>query len=279
MPYTSLPSRSFIKISGEDAVPFLQGLVTNDVARVQKGEMLYAALLTPQGKFLHDFFMYPAGEAILLEVEADRREALIAQLSLYKLRSKVTIALGEGNVAAAWGAETEKLKPESGMFADPRFSALGYRMIGAFDAHNLPKATPADYERMRLSFGVPDGRDMIAGKSFLLEYGIDQLHGVDFKKGCYVGQEVTARTKYRGQVKKFIYKVEAAAALPPAGAPVMLGDATAGELRAGGDTMGLALLRIEHVEAAKKTGEDFRCETLAVKASLPPWVTEAPSIT
>lgn len=274
MPYTSLPSRSVIKISGEDAVPFLQGLVTNDVTRLPA----YACLLSPQGKFLHDFFMLADADAILVDIARERREDFIKRLSMYKLRSKVTIEAVDMPVHVVWGAETRNQKPEARVFLDPRYAELGYRIIGAFDTKTLQKATPDEYERHRLSLGVPDGRDMIPEKSFLLEFGIDQLHGVDFKKGCYVGQEVTARTKYRGQVKKFIYKIEADGALPEIGTPILLGDSEAGQLRTHIGTIGLAQLRIEHVQNAQKTGQDFHCGTVALKAALPQWVTSAPTL-
>lgn len=278
MYYAYLPYRGVIRVSGEDTIPFLQGLVTNDVTRVKNGEAVYAALLTPQGKFLHDFFVVPEGDTILIEVDMARIEELVKRLSMYKLRSKVTIAPGDKKVTAVWGSEAESHKPEAGIFKDPRLPQLGYRVVGDVDTTRMMKATPGEYEAHRLSLGIPDGeRDLIPEKSLLLEFGIDQLHGVDFSKGCYVGQEVTARTKYRATLRKFIYKVQADdGLLPEPGTPVLIEDKEAGQMRSSAGNMGLALLSVEQVETARKTHKNFHSGTVLLTASLPTWVTKPP---
>jgi len=271
MRYATLPRR-IIEVSGDDAAAFLQGLVSNDVSRLQKGEAVYAALLTPQGKFLHDFFLVPQGASILIDCDKDSLPDLLARLTMYKLRSKVTIGAKENlGVAAIWGNQ----KPEMEVFPDPRLAQLGWRAVGDINAiaSGCKPATFDDYERFRLELGVPDGaRDMVRDKSLLLEFGFEDLHGVDFKKGCYVGQEVTARSKYRGQVRRFIYQVRADKVLPPAGTPVVLADVPVGELRSVAGNIGLALLKVEAVEKA----QEFHAAGVACKAALPSWVLHPP---
>lgn len=263
--YAILPQRGVISVLGDDRVDFLQGLVTNDVRKLSGGHALYAALLSPQGKFLHDFFLISRGDAILIDCDKAQLPTLLKRLSMYKLRSKVSIEATDMGVAAAWGTSA----PEHG-FADPRLPELGFRIIGDVATAD---ASEEDYERHRLMLGVPDGaRDMIENKSLLMEFGFEDLHGVDFSKGCYVGQEVTARSKHRGQVRRFIYSVRAGEALPPAGTKVTLDGAEVGEIRSSLGETGLALLRVEAVQKA----EAFQCGNTRLKASLPEWVTHPP---
>ena len=262
-----------LEVSGADRRDFLQGLVSNDVAKATSERALYAALLTAQGKYLHDFFIVAIGESLYLDGEAARLADLQRRLGLYKLRAKVSLAaasdryivaaaFGDGALAAL-GLPAERGAAASfaggGAYVDPRLAELGARVL-------LPRATGATpiiergfragdiaaYDRLRLSLGVPDGsRDLVLDKSILLESGFDELNGVDWQKGCYVGQELTARTKYRGLIKKRLMPVAIDGPLPPPGTPVMAGDQEAGEMRSGRDGVGLALLRLEAVAASK----------------------------
>ena len=264
---TLLADRGVLEIAGEDRRAFLQGLVSNDVDKVAADRVVHAALLTAQGKYLHDFFIAAIGDAFYLDGEAARLADLKRRLTLYKLRAKVTIAeaserhviavaFGDGALGALdlpreRGAATAV---DGGLaYVDPRLVELGARLL-------LPRTTglaplvgwgfqPVDvavYDRLRLTLGVPDGsRDLPVEKAILLESGFDELNGVDWQKGCYVGQELTARTKYRALIKKRLLPVEVDGPMPPPGTPVMSGDQEAGEMRSGRDHIGLALLRLE----------------------------------
>jgi folate-binding protein YgfZ len=279
--------RGLIAISGDDRTTFLQGLVSNDVSRVSADRALYAALLTPQGRYLHDFFIAAIGDTLYLDCEASRRDDLRRRLSIYRLRSKVTLADATADFAVAllYGADlTSRLglhdepgaaKPWEGgiVYVDPRLPVLGARAIlprthaGEMLARaGLSPGTAADYDRLRLSLGVPDGsRDLPVEKAILLENGFDELHGIDWQKGCYMGQELTARTKYRGLVRKRLLPVEVDGPLPAPGTPVMAGDKEAGEMRSGLDGLGLALLRLEHL------GDGLRCGESRLRPHRPAW--------
>jgi folate-binding protein YgfZ len=267
-----LPDRAALEVAGEERRAFLQGLVSNDVEKVSRDRALYAALLTAQGKYLHDFFIAAIGDAFYLDGEAARLADLKRRLALYRLRAKVT--LGEGGeryvVAAAFGAEALALlglPPEPGAavpfaggvaYVDPRLAALGARLLlprgvklAPLESAGFAPVGGAEYDRFRLSLGVPDGsRDLPVEKAILLEAGFEELNGVDWQKGCYIGQELTARTKYRALIKRRLIPVAVEGPLPPPGTPVMLGDQEAGEMRSGRDGLGLALLRLEALNEA-----------------------------
>jgi len=269
-------SRGVLTVSGPDAVTFLQGIVSNDVTRVAPDRAIYAAFLTPQGKFLHDFFIARIGDTLCLDCEAARRADLLRRLSVYRLRSKVELADATAGLAVALmfgprAAAALDLPVEPGRavafvdgvaYVDPRLDALGSRAIlpraaakAALTAAGFRPGDAADYERLRLSLGVPDGsRDLAVEKAILLENGFDELHGVDWQKGCYLGQELTARTKYRGVIRKRLVPVRIDGKLPDSGTPIHLGDREAGEMRSGADGIGLALLRLECLDPAAGGG-------------------------
>ena len=208
--YIALENRGLIKIEGPDARDFLQGLVSQDVNRVTAEHAVYSAFLTPQGKFLYDFFCFEMAGALLLDCEADRRSDFFKRLSMYKLRSDVTLTdvTGDFQVFALPDESGERGHAEAlggGVaFVDPRLGELGKRCV--LPQGETPPGEPgavADYERKRIALGIADGsRDMAVDKALLLENGFEELDGVDFKKGCFMGQELTARTRYRGLVKK-----------------------------------------------------------------------------
>jgi folate-binding protein YgfZ len=270
--FAILEERGILAVSGPDRRLFLQGLVSNDVEKLASKELpgraVYAALLTAQGKYLHDFVMVELGDAIWLDAEAARLGDLRRRLSLYRLRAKVEIlerpelavaaAFGEGALAAMGlaGEPGEALPLEGGLvLADPRLSALGARAIlprdglrPALAALGLEEADFAAWDRHRLRLGIPDGsRDLVPDKSILLEAGFDELHGVDWQKGCYVGQELTARTKYRGLIKKRLFPVHIDGPAPLPGTMVTAEGRDAGEVRSSRDGQGLALLRLDAV--------------------------------
>jgi hypothetical protein len=271
--FVLLDDRGILAVSGPDRRPFLQGLVSNDVDKVGPTAARYAAFLTAQGKYLYDFMMAEAGESIWLDTEAARLGDLKRRLFMYRLRSKASLDEQSGLcVAAVFGADPlaalglptvpGAARPfGSGIaFVDPRLAALGARAILPLDGARallgnagISETGFDSYDRLRLSLGVPDGsRDLILEKSILLEAGFDELNGVDWQKGCYIGQELTARTKYRGLVKRRLMPVEIEGPTPSPGTIVTMDGREVGEMRSSRDGLGLALLRIEPVREGKR---------------------------
>jgi folate-binding protein YgfZ len=256
---TFLDGRGVVAVAGEDRVSFLQGLVSNDVTEAGPGRAVWAALLTPQGKWLADFFILddPQGARLLLDCERVQAPMLISRLMRYRLRAKVEVhdLSGARLVHAAWGT-LPALPPEAIAAPDPRLPEAGWRIIAP---ERLPAtASPEDYDTHRIALGLPDGsRDLEAEKSVLLEAGFDELNGVSWGKGCYMGQELTARTKYRGLVKRRLVPVaiEGEGSLPAPGAIVRRDGAEVGTLRSVAGTMGLALLRLEALTGPLRCGE------------------------
>ncbi|NKC29943.1 CAF17-like 4Fe-4S cluster assembly/insertion protein YgfZ [Falsiroseomonas selenitidurans] len=244
MPIAGLPERGVVELTGADRLGFLQGLVSNDVALAAPGRAVWAALLTPQGKWLADFFILAEAERLLLEAEAAQVPMLVQRLSRFRLRAQVALrdASGEFHVGAAWGGA---VPPAADLAApDPRLPAAGWRFLAT--APFAADATAAEYDLHRLSLGLPDGsRDLEPEKSVLLEGGFDELGGVSWSKGCYMGQELTARTKYRGLLKRRIVPVTVQGGLPPRGTPVLRDGTEVGEMRSARDGHGLALLRLD----------------------------------
>ena len=279
--FTLLSHRSVIAVGGDDRVEFLQGLISNDTTKVAPGKSVWAALLTPQGRFLNDMFVVDGGDGtLLLETERERAPALAKKLTLYKLRSKVAVEDRSAalDVAVVFGAGADKALPIGGTisFVDPRLAGLGVRVLApAGQAAALLAArgfveTPVEaYEALRLEAGVPDGsRDLRVEKAQLLESGFDELNGVDWKKGCYMGQELTARTKYRGLVKKRLFPIEVDGALPAPGTSVHLDGEEVGELRSGSGRRALALLQ---TEAARGAGA-LTADGVRIVPIIPPWM-------
>jgi len=261
-----LPGRGVIEIFGEDRAGFLQGLVSNDVSEAAPGRAVWAALLTPQGKWIADFFIFSDAGRLLLDCERQQTAMLAQKLSRFRLRSKVAVRdlSAEFSVHAAWDGAPE---PPAGAIAapDPRLPEAGWRILAAAP---LPaNATEVAWDLHRLSLGLPDGsRDMEAEKSVLLEAGFDELNGISWSKGCYLGQELTARTKYRGLVKRRLVPVEVEGELPPPGTPVMATGREVGSMRSGRGDRALALLRIESL------AERLSCAGAALIPRVPAWM-------
>jgi folate-binding protein YgfZ len=265
-----LEMRGVLRVAGEDRQAFLQGIVSNDVAKAAPECAIWTAFLTPQGKFLHEFFLVEWQGAYLLDCEAARLADLRRRLSIYKLRSKVSVEdasadfvvaalFGEAAPAALGLAEAPgSAAPFGGglAYVDPRLAALGVRALlpkaeaaAALEAAGCAPARLDDYDRLRIALGVPDGsRDLEVEKSILLENGFEELHGVDWDKGCFLGQELTARTKYRALIKKRLLPVEIDGPAPAPGTPVLAGGKEAGVMRSATDGIGLALLRLEFLD-------------------------------
>ena len=193
--------RSVIRITGNDREHFLQGLVSNDVGRLRDG-LVYAALLTPQGKYLADFFLVPRPDAILLDIATPLAAGVLQRLSMYKLRSDVTLAPAEIAVTRGLGPTPE------GAFADPRDPAMGWR------GYDGQPGDGTDWTAQRVAHVIPESGIELTPDTFLLEAGFERLHGVDFRKGCYVGQEVTARMKHKTELRKGLVQVAIDGAAP-----------------------------------------------------------------
>ncbi len=266
--FVLLDDRGILAVGGPDRRAFLQGLVSNDVDKVSAAQARYAALLTAQGKYLHDFMMIEQDEAILLDGEAARLSDLKRRLSIYRLRAKVTITeRPDLAVAAIFGQDALaalELPAELGAahafaggiaFVDPRLAALGARcVLPCENAHlaltgaGFTEAGFDDYDRLRLTLGIADSsRDLAIEKSILLEAGFDELNGVDWNKGCYIGQELTARTKYRGLIKRRLMPVAISGPRPSLGTVICADGREVGEMRSSRNGRGLALLRIDAV--------------------------------
>jgi len=289
---TTLDHRGVIRLEGPDARAFLQGIVTNDVTRVTAERAIWSAFLTPQGKFLHEFFLAEMGGALLLDCERERLADLMRRLKLYKLRSKVeladisdrheVVAFHGADALAALGLSNEpgaaRQEPEGPVFTDPRLSDLGARAIVSkaglerlLAASGARRAELADYDRLRISLGVPDGsRDLEVERSILLENGFDELNGIDWQKGCFMGQELTARTRYRGLVKKRLVPVAIDGPIPVPGTALELDGKEVGTLRSVADGIALATLRLEAL--AEEPGRALKSGDAVVVARPPAWL-------
>ncbi|MGR3375557.1 CAF17-like 4Fe-4S cluster assembly/insertion protein YgfZ [Salipiger abyssi] len=223
--------RKVLRLSGPDSEHFLQGLVTNDVTLLKDG-LVYTALLTPQGKYRSDFLLVPAGGDILIDVAADQADDLMRALSLYKLRSKVEIA--ETDIEVTRGTGT----PPEGAFADPRDPSLGWR------GYDGQPGDAADWEALRVAACVPESGVELTPDTFILEAGFERLHGVDFHKGCFVGQEVTARMKHKTSLRKGLVTVGVEGSAAP-GTQIMAGEKLAGTLYTQAGGKGIAHLRFD----------------------------------
>ena len=279
--FSLLPYRSVIAVGGPDRVDFLQGLISNDTTKVTPGHAIWAALLTPQGRFLNDMFVADGGaDTLLLETERERAPALARKLSLYKLRSKVTVEDRGATmeVAAIFGPGAEKALPIEGAtaFVDPRLGELGVRVLAPAGqeatllvARGFAPAPLEAYDALRLELGVPDGsRDLVVEKALLLENGFDELNGVDWQKGCYMGQELTARTKYRALIRKRLFPVRIEGALPEPGTSIYKDGQEVGELRSGSGQRALAMLRLEAVTP----GQKLTVGEVSVLPEIPAWM-------
>lgn len=231
-------ARKIFTITGADRVAFLQGLVTNDVAQ---GGLIYTALLTPQGKYLADFFLLMRAEDILLDVAAEISGPVVQRLGLYKLRADVEIAPSDLTVSTGLGAGP------AGAYGDPRHADLGWRLYGAG-----PQVT-ADLTTQRIAHCIPETGLELTPDTYILEAGFERLHGVDFKKGCYVGQEVTARMKHKTELRKGLATVEITGSAP-VGTPITREGKAVGTLYSQADGRGIAYLRFDRALGEMQAG-------------------------
>ena len=278
-----LPERGVVKVAGDDARRFLNGLATNDIGQVAPGRARYAALLTPQGKIIVDFIAAEAepgdGGGFFLDCPRALAATLVEKLNFYKLRAKVAVedlsaALG---VMAVWDGAA--LSDYGLSYADPRLPALGTRTIlppdVAAEAAADIGATLSDadaYDAHRIALGVPrGGMDFSYGDAFPHEADMDQLAGVDFDKGCYVGQEVVSRVEHRSNARSRVVPIAYDEHSPMPGIPVMAGDKQVGMLGSTAKGRGLALLRLERVHDAMVSGTPLSAGGIVIRVVKPAW--------
>jgi folate-binding protein YgfZ len=269
--YTFLNERSVFRISGEDRVKFLQGLLSNDITKISPDNSIYACMLTPQGKYFADFFLISRGDEILFDILKLRQSEILKKLNMYKLRSAVTINEAPHYQVISL-ATSEKVNLQSSIvFKDPRSDKLGMRgFINENDFKFLSDNFIEDensYDNIRIDNFIAEGdKDLIPEKSFLAEYGLDNLNAIDYSKGCYVGQELVARTHYLGQVRKQIVQVHAKHNLPALGTEIHAGQQKLGIICSSRANKGLALVRTEDVlkldSDAKITANDLDLELI-----------------
>jgi folate-binding protein YgfZ len=257
-----LDSRAVVRVSGPDVRPFLHNLLTQDVETLKQGELRFAALLSPPGRLLFDLFVFGDGDDVLLDVAAERREALIQRLTMYKLRAQVDVTADDRAVFAGW--------PDTppGFIPDPRTALLGGRAYGGDHAVN---ASEADYAAHRLALGVPDpSGDTAIDRTYPIEANFDLLNGIDFNKGCFVGQETTSRMKRRGTIKNRMLPLSFDGPAPEAGAEVLNGERRAGEALTGTNGAAIALMRLDRSDG------DLTVDGRTARVWRPDWMPDWP---
>jgi len=260
--------RSFLRVSGPDTIGFLNNLLTADVEKLAAAHVLYAALLSPQGKLLADMLLWAEGAAVLIECDPARADDLTRRLSMYKLRANVSI-----EDASTTRAALVSIDPFDGARRDPRLDALGWRGIGATRAE-----AAAWYDAHRLTLGLPDlARDAAAEEVFALEALLDELGGVDFQKGCFVGQENVSRMKRRATTRKKFCPITFDGDPSPYGAIVRAGAAELGQVRTSMNGRAMALLRLDRALEAMHSGQTLEAEGRAVKLDPPAWLLLPPA--
>jgi folate-binding protein YgfZ len=256
-----LGDRAVISVSGPEAKSFLQGLITNDIGSLAPEMPLYAALLTPQGKILFDFLLSEQDGAVLLDCAAASMDPLLRRLTMYRLRAKVDLGRRE-DLAVLWNPEAA---------GDPRLPALGQRTIAARGDENA--GDPRDYLLHRLEFGVPEGADFGSDKMFALDAGLEELQAISFSKGCYIGQELTARMKHRGTARKRLLPIsaEGGSGMPPPGSEIRAGNLALGEVVSVYGQRGFGLIRLDRWQEAGDAG--VRASEQDIRIVKPAWLT------
>ncbi|MFG1329957.1 folate-binding protein [Xanthobacter autotrophicus] len=271
MPVVYLTDRVLIRATGPEASKFLHGVITCNVQTMGKGDSRYGALLTPQGKIISDFLFYAEGEdAFLFDVPAERAEDLLKRLTFHRLRAKVTfVKAGDLAVAAVFGDAGEV--PEGALYPDPRLTALGQRLVLPLAAAQALSSDAASYEAHRIALGIPKGGpDFAYGDTFPHEADMDQLGGVDFKKGCYVGQEVVSRMEHRSTPRNRLVEVLFDTPLAT-GQEITAGDKSVGQVLSVTDGRGIATVRLDRANDAKTDGVPLLAGEVPVELRRPDW--------
>jgi folate-binding protein YgfZ len=286
--FAPLNSRALVAVTGEDWRSFLQGQLTQDVETLGVGEARFAALLTPQGRLLFDMFVIGREDGCWLDVEASQRDALIQRLTMYRLRAKVQFDPDPTPIFALFSAHPDESRDPgfssgvltgqawvptfvgmSGVWVDdPRLGELGWRGYGAERPSDAQQTNEAAYDRHRLTLGVPGPVDWGSDRAYPIEANFDLLNGIDFKKGCFVGQETTSRMKRRGAIKNRMLPITFDGPPPPFGTEVLNGELRAGEILSGQDGIAMALLRLDRIDGdLTANGRKIRVATPAYAIS------------
>jgi folate-binding protein YgfZ len=264
-PYTL--DRTLIRVSGPDARPFLQNLLTQDVNRLQEAGVLYGALLSPQGKVISDMLIWGDGGAVVLELDPSRGDDLLRRLGMYKLRAKVTVEDVSASFESLWAPQCFTAAQ-----ADPRLAALGWRSRIPRQTHRYADGSAA-FETHRLTLGVPDlARDAAAEEVFALEALLEELDGVSFQKGCFIGQENVSRMKRRATTRKKFCPISFGGDPPPFGAPITAGGAEIGAVRTGLLGRAMALVRLDRAQEAQAAGTPLAAAGREVQLAPPDWL-------
>lgn len=280
--YSLLTGRGVLRVSGPETRTFLQGLVTNDVTRLDEKPAISSALLTPQGKILFDFLLVRDGDDVLVDCAGVHGADLVKRLTFYKLRAKVDITDESDTLRVAVFRDVDPAGPGAEdmiVFADPRLPELGNRVIGPetglrglAEATGAVEVPEADYTAERLRFGIAEGgTELESGQYFPHDVNLDQLAGVDFRKGCYVGQEVVSRMHHKSTVRKRILPVRLGSGAAATGSEIRASGKSIGTLLAEGGTDGLALLRLDRLEAALAEGAEVTVDDRSVTVVKPSW--------
>lgn len=265
--YARLSSRAVIAVGGPDWRDFLHNLISQNVETLAVGEIRFGALLTPQGKVFYDLFVIGREDGCWLDVAAEHRDAILQRLMIYRLRAKVTLAPDEAEVAVLFG---DGAAPGEGWRPDPRLRDLGWRGYGLAPPTGAAQANESDYAVFARSLGVPGPADWGVEQTYPIEANFDLLNGVDFKKGCFVGQETTSRMKRRGTVKTRFLPIRFEGEAPAAGAEVLAGELRAGQVLSGTDGLAMASLRLDRIEGVELTVDDR-----PVQVARPDWFERA----
>lgn len=258
MSIARLNSRAVIRIEGPDARHFLHNLLTQNVETIEDGELRFGALLTPQGRLMVDMMVWAKGDALWLDVPVAARDALAQRLSMYKLRLNVTVSATDDAVFVAWGEQPE------GFVADPRLEGLGFRAIG-FTGETT--ASEDEWHAHRMAMGVVEAAmDTPQDKTYPIEANFDLINGIDFHKGCFIGQETTSRMKRRGTIKNRILPFSFEGEAPAIGAEVLNGERRAGEVTGVLGQQGMALMRLDRMDG------ELTVDGRVVVVGRPDWV-------
>lgn len=278
-----LSDRGVIRVAGEDAAKLLGGILTSDIAKLSEGRATLAGLLSPQGKILFEGLVLAIPEGFLIDTGRNEAAAFTKKLTLYRLRANVTIEDISASTAviATWGGDAARLPGELGCIEDPRAEALGHRIVitsseveAALAATGATMVSDATYHAHRIALAIPEaGRDYDLGDAFPHEALFDQLGGVSFTKGCYVGQEIVARMQHRGTARTRIVRANAESALSAARPPILAGDVEIGRLGSVAGSSGLALLRIDRAAEFAEKGIPLTADGTKIDVSVPAYAT------
>ena len=270
---SELDDRRLLKVSGSEAHAFLQGILTCDIEKVVAAGAGFGGLLSPQGKILFDFLVIPSGEEFLLDVSGDIIDDLVRRLTFYRLRADVKLEICEDGtrIFALWGDGNPDY-PDDIVIRDPRMADLGWRIYSSKPPKELNPGTKADYHSHRITIGVAQGGlDYSFGSAFPHEALYDQTGGVDFAKGCYVGQEVVSRMHHRSTARKRIIQVCCKSDLPPRGTRITSMGRPVGEMGSVSGNNGLAMLRLDHVANSIRAEEPIVAGDVSLRAQIPTW--------